>query len=407
MAKQSGNMVALQSAIDSPASDGGAGASHKLRLAGMGVGGTLMLAAAAGSASTPADPNGKATVGPAKFTALAYTGAPVNRAWGSFIIDLTGIEVPTDGSRKPLLLEHGYTSEWPNIGFIDQFSIDKDGLRISGSLLSNETAEKVRMDAADGFPWEASIGPDPIEVQMLAQGMESTVNGRTVVGPMAIVTRSRLRETSLCVLGADPDTETEITAMRLSALGAAFGGTSMSDKNKTVDPATLTIDALRLANPGLVEQIVASAAPAAATIEQIEAIPGTTDTLTLKLAKEKATEVVAVRAVCADLKLRLDGITEAHKAEVNKLTAERDELKGKLALAAKSAGADPVNLGLPAAASGGAAQTLALSGTDPDKDWDASEALRNKFGGKKGAFLKFARMQLADGESYLAGVQGA
>ena len=137
-----------------------------------------------------------------EFVILAYTGKVIDWGWlGRFVIDLTGMSM--DKAKIPALLEH--VRDW-RVGFIDGCTVDESGFHETGAFLSNEQAQRIRTDAADGFPWQASIGVQARRIEELKEGEKAEVNGMTVEGPIDIWRKSSVFETSFCAFGADDDT---------------------------------------------------------------------------------------------------------------------------------------------------------------------------------------------------------
>ena len=67
-------------------------------------------------------------------------------------------------------------------------------------------------DAANGFPWQASIGAAVQEHEFVREGQTVHVNGRAWQGPVNVVRRSSLGEISFVDLGADGNTSALVTA---------------------------------------------------------------------------------------------------------------------------------------------------------------------------------------------------
>ncbi len=168
-------------------------------------GGAIQLIA---DATIEGTSSGKAS-GPGGFSGTAYAGNPVPRWFGTLVVDVDGIEVPESGVR-PVLFMHSGDEKWGGgrVGKTTSITKRSGALHIEAQFLKrNEVATKVRSDLEDGFPWELSIGIDPIETAEIEPGESRTVNGREVMGPARVLTRSRLREVSVVDQGADYQTE--------------------------------------------------------------------------------------------------------------------------------------------------------------------------------------------------------
>lgn len=146
---------------------------------------------------------------------VAYTGGPMRvQGWGTVpvIISLAGLSIPAN---VPLRFAHdGYEL----VGHSENVRVDGAKLLLDG-VISFETprARSIVTAAANGFPWQASVGVAPDEVKYLEAGQTMDVNGMTHKGPVYVLTKGRLREVSIVDLGADPKTRTQIAAMATEA----------------------------------------------------------------------------------------------------------------------------------------------------------------------------------------------
>lgn len=149
-----------------------------------------------------------------RFDLVAYTGGVIRPYgwWDGVVVDLAGIEVASD----MLPLRFGHRSEWgAGIGHTTEVVASNGKLTAKGVVSRDTlTAREVVTSARNGFPWQASIGADPLEVEYLREGVVTTVNGQQVSGPLDIVRRCRLKEISIVDLGADSNTEVTIAAQR-------------------------------------------------------------------------------------------------------------------------------------------------------------------------------------------------
>lgn len=136
-----------------------------------------------------------------RFEMLGYSGAVVERAWGSSVWDLAGMSAP---SRLAILLEHDVQQV---VGHSTRTTIDRQGVKLSGPVYPDEPAgEKVRSRSAAGFPWHASIRVTTTKWEELGEGQTAVVNGRTITGPCSIARESRLSECSFVAIPADENT---------------------------------------------------------------------------------------------------------------------------------------------------------------------------------------------------------
>jgi len=146
--------------------------------------------------------NGAAGQQVSRFQIRAYTGAVIDRIYGKMVIDLAGMSAR---QQMPVLRDHR-----PDriVGYSDRAWKEPAGFHVAGKFSeSTETAKEVRKLAQEGFPWQASIGVQPLKTIELKPGTEMVVNGQTVTGPMEVWTESEVRETSFVPMGADGDTE--------------------------------------------------------------------------------------------------------------------------------------------------------------------------------------------------------
>jgi hypothetical protein len=139
-----------------------------------------------------------------RFEMLAYTGKRIFRLWGDMVIDAAGIERP---DASPMLLEH--VDAWP-VGVADAHEVDGGNFKLKGYMLSNAEATKLVADMDEGCPYKASVGIRFVETTELEADAEAEVNGETLRGPLTIVRRCRLFETSFLLNPADLDTEVSL-----------------------------------------------------------------------------------------------------------------------------------------------------------------------------------------------------
>lgn len=143
------------------------------------------------------------------FTMLAYSGGRLSV--GQFpqpvIVDLQGMRVRK--GKTPAFLHHD-KKEIVGHGTptISENRITMEGV-VSGA---GKAAQEVRESAANGFPWQASIGAQVQRLQQVHQGETATVNGKTVRGPVLIARKSVLNEISFVPIGADRSTSATVAA---------------------------------------------------------------------------------------------------------------------------------------------------------------------------------------------------
>lgn len=142
----------------------------------------------------------KADVSSDDFQIEAYTGAVVERWWGSLAIDVDGIRAKAN---IPILRQHNALKI---VGFSTKTWADKSFFVAGRFSDATSDAEEVRGLATEGFPWQASIGVAPKKVLSIENGETHSVNGVVVDGPAEIWVESEVYETSFVPLGADGDT---------------------------------------------------------------------------------------------------------------------------------------------------------------------------------------------------------
>jgi phage major head subunit gpT-like protein len=161
---------------------------------------------------------------PRKFSMLAYTGIEIGRGWGRMIVDLAGVE---RDERMVMLLEHDDRSP---VAVCTKHEVTKKGLVLSGYFLPTEHAAEVCKLADAGLPWKASIGIRFLETSEVEEGADADVNGQQLKGPLTVVRRCRLFETSF--ITANPaDLGTEAAVMHEERA-------PMADKNKAQAPSS-------------------------------------------------------------------------------------------------------------------------------------------------------------------------
>lgn len=148
--------------------------------------------------------------GPAKFSMTAYTGVPMWVAgFGDpIIINLKGFDVSRQS--RPVLKQHNP----------DQVAGHTTSIRIEGNQVlvegvfsaSNDVSREIVAAAANGFPWQASIGASVREKRFVPMGRKARVNGRDHEGPLIVAEASISQEFSIVPLGADDDTSVKIAA---------------------------------------------------------------------------------------------------------------------------------------------------------------------------------------------------
>jgi hypothetical protein len=146
----------------------------------------------------------------AKFSIVAYTGAPIRQGWSRepVVIDMAGMQLP---ATVPVVLGHDYA-----LGSIlgqGVPRIEAGQLIVEGEILAkNGNADQVLALAQAGYQFQASVGADVRRHMKIDAEQATTVNGAAYSGPIRIVKASALREVSFVTLGADSQTSVAIAA---------------------------------------------------------------------------------------------------------------------------------------------------------------------------------------------------
>lgn len=202
-----------------------------------------------------------------KFSGIAYSGDVISNHWywGNVVFELASITVP---EKMPALIDH---DRGCRAGYVTASRIEADGLRMDGTLLSNEHGKSVASDSDEGFPWQMSVHIDPGRVEEIMPGVKATINGKEHTGPLCVFKDSVLREVSFTATGWD--SKTTATAMSRPS-GGSPSQPSTGDFSMTPEQ----IAALQADNARLKAESEANATAAAAAKEQAE-----------KFAKERRT----------------------------------------------------------------------------------------------------------------------
>jgi hypothetical protein len=152
-------------------------------------------------------PEGQAK--PKKFTIKAYSGGilRVSRYDVGVVIDLQGLAIQTP---VPCLLDHESTEI---VGHADEANKTASSLAVSGVVSGvGDAADKVVAMAANGFPWRASVGALPSELEWVGEGVSVSVNGKSFKGPLYVARKSELKEVSFVAVAADSRTSVKVAA---------------------------------------------------------------------------------------------------------------------------------------------------------------------------------------------------
>lgn len=145
----------------------------------------------------------KSEDGAGKFSMDGYTGARMQRWYGDIVVDLKGITLGTK-RKMAILRDH---NPGRIVGHGKPYRAENDHVGVKGTF-SRSTPDGIEAEGLSGeaFPWQASISIDRVKAEEIPEGEKSEVNGRTEKGPVTIFRKSRLREVSFVVFGADSNT---------------------------------------------------------------------------------------------------------------------------------------------------------------------------------------------------------
>ena len=285
---------------------------------------------------------------------LARSGKPIDHwYWGRVVHDLAGIQ------RKETVPLDWCHDDDQVIGFLDEFDVSNGDLECGGTLIpyqEGDRANEILFKGRAGVPYEASIfwGGAGIKIEELGTDATAEVNGYTLEGPATIIREWPLRGVAICPYGADQNTQSEFSSQEevsVTVLSTTKLEETQMPDSQDVAAAAAAIEPLHEA--GLVKRLYSGIARLLGFSEADEKQPTTEDT---EGAEEEATAGEDAKAFAGKvtqfkaafgpkgLDYLADGKTfeeaqqlhaAAEKAETEKrlaeLTAERDELKTKLA----------------------------------------------------------------------------
>ncbi len=147
------------------------------------------------------------------FEMIAYTGGKmlVRGFPKPVVVDLNGLETK---SRRPIFFAHEIYLD-SLIGQTETITKDGGQLKATGVVLGeSEIVQKMIALSKKGFLFGASIAADIEEYRQISDEEREIINGQEIEGPAIIVTKSKLREISFVLQGADDDTIARIAAKK-------------------------------------------------------------------------------------------------------------------------------------------------------------------------------------------------
>lgn len=262
-----------------------------------------------------------------RFGGVAYTGGGMKVGFGRpVVIDLQGLTAGSDVI--PFLKDH----DPADVVGHGSAEIGKRQVKVSGVVSGEgetDGARRVLALASNGFPWQMSVGVEPVKVEAVDAGDSVIVNGRTVAGPAYVLRAGLLREVSFVAIGADGKTS--------SAIAANIQGGSAMDfeswlKAKGFDAATLNAGQLATLRAAYDAEVAAKAEaegdeerPATPTVD-VDAIVAKA----VAAAVGQVTNAQEVEGVFAQFGKGIDGdklATIRAKASAEKWDRNRTELE--------------------------------------------------------------------------------
>jgi len=144
-----------------------------------------------------------------RFTMTAYNGRPMSVDYYSrpVVIDLAGL---TAKAPLPILANHDPTAI---VGHADEIEIGVSSLKLSGLISgAGPMADQVQASAGKGFPWKASVGARPDQLEFVDEKTTITVNGKSLKGPLYVARKATLGEVSFVAIAADASTKVKVAA---------------------------------------------------------------------------------------------------------------------------------------------------------------------------------------------------
>lgn len=144
-----------------------------------------------------------------RFSGVAYSGGkiPAYGAFGNVAIDLATASITP---KAFALLDHDPRAR---VG-VAEFARIGNEIHVSGHLLDNAHGNEVASVAAQGGPWQLSVG---ITAAAVKQKSPISINGQSL-DVDHVFTNAIIREVSFVTAGADPNTSVKIFAEQNKAL---------------------------------------------------------------------------------------------------------------------------------------------------------------------------------------------
>ena len=252
-----------------------------------------MISAAGGVEMTAAQAGDAITL--KRFSMVAYTGGAMALGGWPYpvVVNLDGLTVTK--KPRPILRDHDAGRV---VGHTEAVEVAGGKLRAEGVISgTGADAREITDSAANGFPWQASIGARAVKVKMLEEGQTAQVNGKEISGPAYIVQKSALGEISFVALGADDNTSATVAA---GAAGCDFVEAEISAMEKGDAMLSEWLKAKGFDLEKLTEQQKTSL-QAQYDAEQVKAAAPAAPVagVTLEQVRAESARIAAIQAACA------------------------------------------------------------------------------------------------------------
>ena len=266
------------------------------------------------TALAPLDLTAAAAGKPPRFSLIAYNGGLIRPNTNPplqhpVVVDLAGMERPSKS--LPILKDHDSKK---HVGHTDAVAISATDVRMAGVVSgAGPDAQEVVTAARNGFVWPVSIGASMDHVELLATGKTTSVNGRTIAGPVYIVRKSKLKETSLLTVAADDAAFAHIAASAAESTVMTFPQYLAANGFGTED--TLSAEQAKALKAGWQASLTAggTAEPDPAVAERLRVTglaaltAGFPNVLTAALANDWTDDQVRAEMKAAKLQAQLSG----------------------------------------------------------------------------------------------------
>lgn len=288
-----------------------------------------------------------------KFSMTAYTGGAMSVGYGApVVVDLAGASVPRQD--LPILRQHDAERI---VGHTTAVEVTAQRIKASGLISgTGEAAAEVQALAANGFPWQASIGARVLQMEYVDRGQTVKVNGQNFAGPISVARKTVLGEISFVPMGADSATSATVSA-------TATRGVTMS----------------QTATTGAAEQTTVTAAQTPAPT------PPAFDAAAYRLAAAaEVARVSAIQAAGAKYDVPADRVAAAIKDGTDAKDFELDALRAARASVQVATGAGRPNADAPLVIEAAICQAGRLADVEERFDDKTLQAAHDRFKGRIG-----------------------